>query len=202
MHHLNRFAHFFWILPGMLLLAGCSEINLQRGMSERNKVASIVENLGKNRQDGQDFKTNVALLHELTPYPQTAVEVLVGELRPVAIMKLDVSSNNSIENENAHHIIWCFRALDYLTGHKILSSSSYKLTDSDIDENRSGLTVTEDGRWAFFTEWMSRGSVYFAPIDAQESIIRGWKKWENQNLKTYSFPQNVNFDEWYFGGPE
>jgi len=202
MHLLNRSVYLFWILPALCLLTGCSETNSQPGMSERNKVANIVESLGKNGQDSQDFQKNVALVHELAPYPKTAVEILIGQLKPVDIVKLDEPANNSSENEKARHVIWCLRALYYITGHKILAHSSYKLTDSDYDKNRSGLIATEDGRWAFFTQWMSRGTIYFAPIDAQKTIIKGWKQWETQNLETYNFPQNVNFDEWYFGGPE
>jgi len=92
--------------------------------------------------------------------------------------------------------------LYYITGQKMLASSSYKLTNSDFDGIRSGLIVKADGKWSFFTEWMSRGTVYFAPVDAQETIIKKWKSWADQNLANYNFPQNVNFDEWYFGGPE
>jgi len=115
---------------------------------------------------------------------------------------LDYTTNNPTANADARHIMWCFRALHRITGQNILAPSSYKLTDSDFDSNRSGLVMRNDGKWAFFTEWMSRGTVYFAPLDAQAEIIKQWKYWVKQNSTAYVYPKTVNFDDWYFGGPD
>lgn len=199
---MTRSTYSLLLFAIVLPLVGCSGSSPKHEISERNKVVDVVKALGNGRQTDEDFKRNVASLQELARHPDLAVQILVEELKPVSIVKLDDPTNSPIENESARHVIWRFRALYYVTGHKILASSSYKLTNSDYDRNRSGLLKTEGGEWAFFTEWMSRGTVYFAPIDAQKKIIQDWHTWANENLKTRTFPQNVAFDEWYFGGPE
>jgi hypothetical protein len=197
-----RSIFIFYVLAAALFSTGCTEIRPKDVVSQRSEIDQIVKNLGDTTKRNQDLKENISLLQQLKPHSKIAVAILLEELKPVAIVKLDDPSNASIKNREAHHVMWCFRALYYLTGQKILAYSSYKLTDSEYDTNRSGLAVRDNGKWAFFTEWMSRGTVYFAPIDAQEKIIRDWKIWAKQNLDSYSFPQNVAFDEWYFGGPE
>lgn len=171
-------------------------------MSHRSEVAKIVNSLGNSKNENQDFKNNARLLQQLKPHSKIAVEILLEELKPVTMVKLDDPKNGSNENKEARHMVLCFRALYYLTGQKMLASSSYKLTDSEYDINRSGLAVKNNGKWAFFTEWMSRGTIYFAPMDAQQKIIQDWKTWASKNLQTYNFPENVAFDDWYFGGPE
>jgi hypothetical protein len=177
-------------------------IGRAEAITNESQILLIVGGLGREAKTGQEFSNNIAVLKQLSNYPKKAVPILIGELNPVSIVKLDYATNNPAENAEARHVVWCLRALYYLTGHKILASSSYRLTDSDLDKIRSGLVVKESGKWAFFAEWMSRGTLYFAPLDAQKIIIEEWKNWLKREAATYRFPKTVDFNEWYFGGPD
>lgn len=201
MYFLHHSIRWFGILAILPFLTGCTSKDSGTATTNQNKTLQIVKNLGRNDKTTQDYKNHVVMLQQLAARPQTSVEMLVKELEPVAIVKLNYSTNNPTENAKAHHVIWCFRALYYVTRHEIRATSSYKLTDSEMDQNRSGLVVRDDGRWSFFTEWMSQGADYFAPLDAQKKIIEEWRKWAKQNATTYHYPKDVELKDWYFGGP-
>jgi len=192
---------WFAIITCLLLFAGCAGPDHGKPPSGQEGAVQIINQLGRNSNPNLAYKANLQMLKQLAACPQEAVKILVNEIKPVNIVKLDNPSNNAKLNADAHHVLWCFRALYYLTGHTILAESSYKFTDSELDHNRSGLIIA-GGKYAFFVEWMSRGTVYFAPEDAQAAIIQKWKMWAEQNVASYHFPENVNFNNWYFGGPE
>jgi hypothetical protein len=51
---------------------------------------------------------------------------------------------------------------------------------------------------AFFGTWMSRDSVYLAPVDAQKQIIAEWLAWFRQHADDWQMPPKPpDIDDWY-----
>ena len=81
--------------------------------------------------------------------------------------------------------------------------TAHRFGDSEIEENQEWFTGGEqfkkDGTVKFFGVWMSRDSLYIAPRDAQEQIIRKWKRWYETKGVSFAYPPFKNDpDIWYF----
>jgi hypothetical protein len=166
------------------------------------EVRFLIKHLGRpSSPDAQQFEKLVTTITRLAEFPQTSVPLLIQELRPLNIAKLDVETNAPKENAEALHVMWSLRALYFITGTNFFARTSYKFSESEIDDRRSSLLSRQKNRFCFFMEWMSRGTVYLAPIDVQQQIITEWKHWLRDSSKTWHFQKTAELNDWYFSGP-
>lgn len=112
---------------------------------------------------------------DLEKVPRTSVQLLIEQLHPVREVRILASENRP----GAEHVLWCIRALRYLTGGKdFCARTHYRFADSDIEQRRKyWLYFGHPSCVSFFAMWPSRGSEYIAPEDAQKEIIAEWKRW-------------------------
>jgi hypothetical protein len=185
------------ILMPFVITATSADIDVSQ------EIGSLIKGLGRESSPAaQRFEKQKTTITRLAKFPQISVPRLVQELRTVAIAKLDEGTNDPKENAEALHVAWCLRALYFITGTNFFATTKYKFSESEIDDNRSGLLFRDKNKLCFFMEWMSRGTVYFAPIDAQQDIITEWKRWLRESSKTWKFQTTAELNEWYFGGPD
>src|SRR4029077_5342611 len=90
--------------------------------------------------------------------------------------------------------VWIVRALRSLTGLDFKAKTRAALSS---DESHF-LDLDTHHRVRFFGTWMSRDSTWVAPEDAQLSIIKQWREWFAQHGHNYKYPNNKDFDDWYF----
>ena len=96
-------------------------------------------------------------------------------------------------------VIWSIRALRYLTGQEFRARTEHVFGNSDSEQTRKDLLTSHGKRTvSFFAEWMSRGSIYVAPGDAQREIIRQWRAWHAAHGKTWQLGPEPDFNDWYF----
>lgn len=147
------------------LLLGTAQCAFSQDVSVLSKE---VENLGR----GED---NVKIVETLAKTPQLSTKLLIGELHPIQESRI----LNGQEKPYAEHVLWCLRALRYVTGGKeFCAKTSYKFGSSEEERNRRYWIFFRYKTCAsFFAMWPSRSSEYIAPGDAQISIIRKWKDW-------------------------
>lgn len=183
---------------------GCVTRNEYSNSKDQSSTASsniiqIVQGLG--RDDNRQHLRCVEDLKELAQSPVAAMDLLIRELKPVDLIRLDYEGNNPASITEGRHVMWCLRAIYFLTGEKFCATTQYKFKDSELDQNRVGLIYDYDQprKVRFFVEWMSRGTVYFAPTDAQIKIISQWRSWFERQGKTHPYRKDAKLNDWYFG---
>jgi hypothetical protein len=98
----------------------------------------------------------------------------------------------------------CLCGLRYITGGLDFKAvSRYKFKASEEYRRRHLLTVDDAGipinpNLKFFGYWMSRGTYYIAPQDAQMKIIQKWKDWYSKITSNYKFKplRNPRPEDW------
>lgn len=193
-----------WGAAMALFAAGCAtqaelSKNQARQTSSDPEILQIVKELGKDENNG--FNRNVENFKRLARSPILATALLINELETIDLIKLQEKGNNLAEVKKGWHVVWCLRGLYFLTGERFCAPTKYKFTDSELDDNRAGLIYENHSskKVNFFVEWMSRGTIYFAPTDAQRNIIRQWQAWYQKHGSTHRYHEDSNFDDWYFG---
>jgi len=96
-------------------------------------------------------------------------------------------------------VVWTMRALRFLTGTNFLAETKHVFGSDEVEQRRQTLLHKYDEKKVpFFAVWMSRDSIYFAPEDAQTTIIAQWKLWIEKNK--YDLPpiKETRTEEWYF----
>jgi hypothetical protein len=147
------------------------------GQDDGNLNAEV-KTLGRG---GDDFK----IVEHLSTRPQQSVQLLIDELHTVEGGRI-LAADNKPEPE---HILWCIRALRYLTGGMdFCGKTGYHFGTSDLEKNREyWLHFKSKSCVPFFAMWPSRGSEYIAPPDAQREIIRQWKGWLASEGKAFHY---------------
>lgn len=160
-------------------------------------VAAVIQDLGKDQSDLERIKF-------LGQQPAEAARLLVQELHPVTAVRILGNEHDLPQWRDAEHVVWCLRALRSLTGGlEFRGKTTHRFGDSEIEENQEWFTGGErfkkDRSVKFFGVWMSRDSLYIAPRDAQEQIIRRWTLWYETEGVSFSYPPFKNDpDIWYF----
>jgi hypothetical protein len=178
------------LLIFILLLLSCNELYATNVYSCKDKqveliVRRLVEENDKIRDD----------LRMLSEKPFEAVSCLIKELSIVQEEKILLQEYD--QHKETLHVIWCIRALRYLTGIDFRGKTAYQFKESE--KNREDfLNKNSKTELPFFAVWMSRGSIYIAPKDTQEEIINKWKEWYSINGKSFKYDPVDDINKWYF----
>lgn len=147
----------------------------------------ITVNLGNNSQEKD--------LHVLSQNPSKSIPLLINELH--VINENQIVPTEVQQKIHSLHVIWCIRALRYVTGEDFKAPTQYSFGDVEFEKNRKyWLSIKDNRELPFFSVWMSRDIVYVAPKDVQAAIIEKWKEWYNSNDK--QIKPNIDINFWYF----
>jgi len=151
-------------------------------------LAQLVESLGPNTE-ADDLK-------QLRASGRESVSLLIATLQPISENK--VLPENRNKHRTALHVIWAIRALRYLTGRDFRAPTAHVFGHSEDERTREQFLKKADHTVAFFATWMSRDSVYVAPVDAQRKIIEGWRKWFAELDERWMPVAEPSINDWYF----
>lgn len=160
-------------------------------------LEQAIERLGMEHQDvDQEFQT-------FDKDPRRAVAMLVQQLHPIAA-KAYFASRKTKQSE---HIVWCLRALHYLTGMTFTAGTRHKLNDQAkqfLDFKDHMHDDNPDHKLHFFGVWMSRDAEFVAPLDTQRSIIAQWRQWQDKYGTNFQHvaakKPSDTIDQWYWYG--
>src|SRR5262249_6986775 len=126
------------------------------------------------------------------------VQLLVEQL--TTISELALPETDQEKRTDDMHVIWCIRALRYLTSLDFRAKTAHKFGKDDEEQYRDQFLHKKDDKEAtFFGVWMSREYTFVAPVDAQRKIIKKWKKWLKNEATRFNFPPpDDDWDKWYF----
>jgi hypothetical protein len=119
--------------------------------------------------------------------PRRSTEIILASLKPVR-------SGQYVGGKHPQ-VVWNIRALRSLTGLDFQAPTQADLTEDEahfLDHD------PKTGEVHFFGTWMSRDRVWIAPLDAQTTIIKKWRKWFIEHGETFTYVNDRNFDHWYF----
>lgn len=161
--------------------------------------ADIIAKLGSDENDLERLKA-------LSQRPATSARLLIAELHPVPGVRILSDEQYREKWKDTLHVIWCIRALRYLTGGlEFTAKTNHAFGSREIEQNRKwfigGEQFPKDGTVRFFGVWMSRDSTYIAPRDAQIEIIQNWKQWYKDDGQAFPYVdsnQKQSADVWYF----
>jgi len=154
----------------------------QRTTSD-DEIRTAIARLPENRPDTNGFPRFEILYKN----PRRSTELLISSLKPVR-------RGQYLTGEHPE-VVWKIRALRSLTGLNFRASTHADLTE---DEAHFLGHDPKTDEVEFFGTWMSRDRVWVAPPDAQTAIIRKWQKWYREHGETFTYPNDRNFDNWYF----
>lgn len=157
---------------------------------DAEKILGVVKSL---ESSGSPTETR-ALFDQLAKCPKEAVFYLVRELHVVP--EQVIRPGEQAEHTDTMHVIWCIRALRYLTNGMDFTGKTAKF--DEYNKILGGLPIGKDQEVYFFSVWMSRDILYVAPKDAQAEIIEKWKKWYANDMKTFKFKSSKHLNDWYF----
>ena len=161
-------------------------------------IDELVQSLGTDDTDLERIKL-------LVRRPKESARLLVAGLHPVTGVRL-LSGEREARWKDTLHVVWCLRALRYITGGlEFRGKTAHRFGSGEIEQRREWFVGDEqfskDRTVRFFGVWMSRDSTYIAPRDAQIEIIHKWKEWYAQYGKTFRYvnpDQEQKWDIWYF----
>jgi hypothetical protein len=182
----------FWPLIlelGALLGVGFLFCGADQG-GEEKRVSIVVKSLGIG-----DSSQIYERLEELEKNPTESVRLLISELSPIHNV-VRIPPEEAHRFHKALHVVWCIRALRYLTGQTFSGATSYRFVGRN--NVRQSVLQAEDGGVSFFGVRMAHDVIYLAPLDAQLEIIHKWKRWFGENARIIRFEGRRDFNEWYF----
>lgn len=174
---------------------------IQTNSEERHhdvSIATLVKALGSDDKDLDRIKA-------LATQPLASAGLLIAELHPVKGVRI-LSNDPRAPWKDTLHVIWCLRALRYITGGlEFRGRTDHVFGAGEIEQRRKwfvgGEEFDKDRTVRFFGVWMSRDSTYIAPRDAQIEIIRQWSDWYEQHGRTFAYAnpaQSQPPDVYYF----
>lgn len=122
---------------------------------------------------------------------------LISELKIVNHKHVVGRNKNNKEYQSTMHMINCIRILRAITGQKFYAKTEYEFNLQKEKNRIYWLHNDKKNEVPFFSTWMSRDSVFIAPVDAQKEIIEKWKQWYMKN-KVNKFSPNYDINFWYF----
>ena len=164
-------------LAVLLILA----LSTASGSAPPSDVASILKALGEGTSE-------IVQIQALAKSPDESIPLLINELHVVPSRSL----LNGQHPFKVEHVLWCVRALRFMTGGRdFCAPTSHVFGSSEVEQNRK---YWLEFRYrasclTFFAIWPSRISTYIAPVDAQRRIIQQWREWyRNEGRKTSYTP--------------
>lgn len=156
-----------------------------------NDTEGAIKRLGYST-DSATFRKEMTLLSR---NPSKAVSCLIEELQIVQETK--VLPKDADKHKSTLHIIWCIRALRYLTGIDFTGKTTYEFKKAEEDRTYF-LKKDRNSELPFFAVWMSHDVIYIAPEDAQKEIIEKWGKWYSINGESFKYEPVDDINKWYF----
>jgi hypothetical protein len=191
-------------LPNVLILMVSLPASIQaQKAAPKETIAEIVRQLGYHDDD-------IDRIFQLRQNPARAAGLLISELHPVKTRHIKGYEAGKEKYKPTLHVIMCICALRYLTGGlDFRAESSYRFGNSEEDRNRKYFLNQEsdaenppspDAQLKFFGVWMSRGSYFIAPIDAQQKIIAKWRNWYQSQGKSFKYKplEDTAPENWLF----
>jgi hypothetical protein len=122
--------------------------------------------------------------------PKESVPLLIKELHPISVARI----LNWEKKPNAEHVLWCIRALRFITGGKdFCAPTRYRFGKGVVETRRKAFLHHRDPHCLpFFVLWSSYCSHYIAPLDTQKAIIKKWKEWYEKEGKFADLKPLVN----------
>ncbi len=183
----------------ILLLPWSSFAQVERsGKCDLIRASLFVKELGGSQNDFKIIKC-------LAQSAYNSTGLLINELRPIQESKIPNKIKNSLETHpEAAHVLMCLCGLRYITGGLDFKAvSRYKFKASEEYRRGHLLTFDDNGipinqNLKFFGYWMSQGTYYIAPQDAQMKIIQKWKDWHSKITSNYKFHplRNPRPEDW------
>ena len=166
--------------------------------TQKIPIQKLVKALGSNDNDLERIRI-------LARDPVESARFLIAELRPVPGVRI-LHDEQQTKWKETWHVIWCLRALRYITGGlEFRAKTAYRFGTGQIEERRrwfvGGEQFGKDRTVRFFGVWMSRDSTYIAPRDAQIKIIHEWTEWYQHHGTTFPYVNpkvRESPDLWYF----
>ncbi len=166
-----------------------------RAADERRTLKRAIEEIVTGDlffDDGSDFSYGVIME---TPYE--AAGLLIDNLHTVDTLWI-LNNNDREKPKETWRVINSLYALGVITGGKRFTSSTdyvfpeptfvyVPFGDSPAEYRKFWLTRKGRDKMPFYAVWPSRGSIYIAPKDVQEKVIRKWKDWYKKEGKTYNY---------------
>ncbi|HEY9164686.1 MAG TPA: hypothetical protein VIS48_00845 [Candidatus Kryptonia bacterium] len=156
----------------------------------QGQLTITVQSLGIN--DSSYVYNKLAMLRN---EPDSSIQLLIAELSPINSVTR-ISPEEYDRHLKEVHIIWCIRALRYLTGLDFTARTQHKFAKAE--KERSYFLRDKNGQVAFFADRMSHDVLYIAPPDAQSQIISKWKAWYRKHSGHVHLNKKTDFDNWYF----
>lgn len=173
--------------PLLALIASATPAPSQQAPTLSDKVKHLGTTYNDNGQE---------IVADLAKTPRASVQLLIEELHPVKGVRILASEYKP----GAEHVLWCIRALRYLTdGKDFCGKTDHRFGSSEIEQNRRyWLYFRHHSCVSFFAMWPSRGSEYIAPVDAQKEIIAKWKRWFAAQGASFEYKplQNPKPEQW------
>jgi hypothetical protein len=187
----------FALFIAYLAITGHQPAFSQGDDAQSTQIIQAVRSLGGNKDsidhDFQMFTENTHL----------ATKELIDELHPIARKAYYPAA----KTRNSEHVIYCLRALRYLTGITFAATTKSKLTEEEkqfLNFNKEMYDFNPDNKIHFFSVWMSRDAYFVAPLDAQKAIIDQWKHWRTLHAESFPYlPSKSPADamgDWYWYG--
>jgi hypothetical protein len=156
---------------------------------ESSVLTKKIKGLGRGQDD---FK----IVDELAKTPRLSAKLLISELHPIRETRI----LNGEHKPEAEHVLWCIRALRYVTGGKdFCGDTNHNFGASGEERFRKfWIYFRHKDCASFFAMWPSRGSEYIAPEDAQVRIIMKWKDWYKEEGTSFNYKamQNPKPEDW------
>jgi hypothetical protein len=200
---MNTLKIYFFVL-GFFLITPCwGQEVLDCNLTEPQQ---LVKQLGTDSFD--DFKA----IYCLAKTPYKSIGLLINELRPIKETYIWGYEENPVKNHpEAMHVMMCICGLRFITGGMdFQATSSYRFKKSEEErcyflhnyenEPKSSEGIFKDPNLKFFAVWMSRGTRFIAPQDAQSKIIKKWREWYAEISPNTKFQplQNPEAFQWLF----
>ena len=185
-----------------LLLMFCLELYAKPD-SSKVPIDEIVKRLGvidsfgvKNELIVNGGKENGILLEKMEKSVDKAVVLLVNELKVIKSKRISPIDQGKYKEDV--HVIWCIRALRYLTSINFTASTKHIFDKSEEPRKHFTSLRSRPKKYSFFGVWMSRDVIFVAPADVQTKIIEKWKRWLDKNQSKIKLKKLKDPDDWYF----
>lgn len=138
----------------------------------------------------------------LSRSPSLAAQLLIEQLTvidppPPAISGIE--DRRSESDRQALHVVWCIRALRYITGGlDFRAPTDHRFSATEEFREQWLRKRATDSTVPFFSTRMTTDTVYIAPLDAQQKIIQRWKDWYSQSGSRLEFRDPPALNDWYF----
>ena len=173
-------------------IAVCSILNFVTvcAAPQDSVITKAISDLGES--DSSAIYQRLTLLES---NPELSVRLLIDQLQPIS-HPTRIPPEEFSKHPTAYHIVWCVRALRYLTGLDFTAQTAYRFRrDESI---RLQMVQSKRATCTFFGVHMAHDVIYLAPEDAQTAIIQKWHNWYDANRGKIKLDRSLKFNDWYF----